>query len=476
MSSGGEIQLVSESPHNLFLTKNPQITFFKAIYRRHTNFAIESIRQNFLHAVGFNKKATCYITMAGDLVSDIFLVVSLPKIDKFCDNEYTKFAWVKKIGFALVKMYEIEIGGFLIDRQYGDWLNIWSELTENKYYGYRKMIGDIDELCKYSYEKEEYTLYIPLTFWFCRNVGMSLPITCLQYSDVKIHFEFNSFEYCSLISPTSYIEIEDDIVLFEEGDEIKQKINNQIIYGEFIYHDIINKRLYYNKKSEKSFVNSCGCHFICGKYSCVNAISNTIELDYQFGVDFKDAYLLIDYIYVDKDERERFLNSTHSYLITQLYYSGEKVIQNPAISIKIDFFHPSKLLVWITQTNTSIILNDHFNYTDRGEKIIKAETILINDVKRLSIRDSNYFQLLQVYQFFSQSSSPGINLYSFSLYPEKPWPSGACNLSQFDFVDIDLRLYDKISKENNVKFKAYSLNYNVLKIKYGLGGLIFSTY
>jgi hypothetical protein len=206
--SGGIIQLVSNSPHNLFLTVNPQITFFKCIYRRHTNFAIEAIRQNFLHQVGFDKKATCYVSINGDLVSDIFLVLSLPKINKISLNDFTKFAWVRKIGFALIKMYEIEIGGFLIDRQYGDWLNIWSELTENKYYGYLSMIGDIDELCRYSYEKEEYQLYIPLKFWFCSNICSALPLVCLQFSDVKIHFEFNSFEKCRLVSPTNYIDIE----------------------------------------------------------------------------------------------------------------------------------------------------------------------------------------------------------------------------------------------------------------------------
>lgn len=483
--TGGIIQLVAHSPHDVFLTLDPQITFFKCIYRRHTNFAIEATRQNFLHQVGFGKKATCPITINGDLVSDTFLVLSLPNINKICTNDFTKFAWVKKIGFAIIKMVEIEIGGFLIDRQYGDWLNIWSELTENKYYAYNKMIGNIKELFQYSYEKEEYRLYIPLKFWFCFNIGMALPVMCMQFSPVLIHITFNEFDKCSLLSPTNYLTVKDDIVLFEEGEEICQFIDGTHIYGEFIYFDIIEKRLYYNKKSKCCFkVPEEMCeessfeynnYIIRGIYSCVVPENiSPVEICYDIDkIDFKESFLLVDYIYVDRDERTRFLNAKHDYLIQQLYFSGEKTIDDDAKMVKIEFFHPSKLLVWVAQYEYVINLNDHFNYSNKGRSIIAYETILMNSIERLSKRNSNYFELAQVYQFFDQSSDVGINLYSFALFPQESFPSGSCNLTQFDYIDIDMRFHN-VNKHNNIKFRAYSLNFNVLKIVNGLAGLVFS--
>jgi hypothetical protein len=267
--------------------------------------------------------------------------------------------------------------------------------------------------------------------------------------------------------------------LFEEGEELIQIIDDKIIFGEFVYFDVVNKRMFYNKKSSVDFFvpenQHNHCFTIKGRYSCVMPICNSVELCYDLcNIDFRDAFLLIDYIYIDEEERKRFLVAKHDYLITQLYFSGEKTIEDPARSIKIEFFHPSKLLIWIAQMNTSILLNEHFNYTNRGKNIILEETILMNSIERLSKRKSNYFELAQVYQFFDQSSAPGIHIYSFSLYPQKPWPSGACNLTQFDFIDIDMRLSNEIDKCNNVKFRAYSLNYNVLKIVNGLGGLVFS--
>src|SRR5579872_1248316 len=126
---GGLIQLVAYGEEDLFLTSDPQITFFKILYRRHTNFSIEEIRQNFTHTPDFGKRLTCILSHAGDLISNTYLVVTLPSIPQFLNSDgsidtITKFAWARKIGYALIKTIDVEIGGQLIDRQYGEWLSI----------------------------------------------------------------------------------------------------------------------------------------------------------------------------------------------------------------------------------------------------------------------------------------------------------------------------------------------------------------
>jgi hypothetical protein len=132
--TGGLIQLVAYGVEDLFLTQDPQITYFKVIYRRHTNFSTEEIPQLFSHDPNFGEKVTCILTKTGDLIRKIYLVLTLPKVSKFVDNNnnidnITKFAWVRRVGFAIIKNIEVQIGEQLIDRQYGEWMNIWTELT-----------------------------------------------------------------------------------------------------------------------------------------------------------------------------------------------------------------------------------------------------------------------------------------------------------------------------------------------------------
>ena len=155
--TGGLIQLVAYGVEDIYLTRDPQITFFKVVYRRHTNFSIEPIPQNFTQPINFGKKSTCIVSKQGDLINQIYLVITLPPIVQFetynnCD--FTKFAWVKKIGFAIIKNLEIVIGGEIIDRQYGEWLNVWYELIGPRQDAFQNMIGNIPELTDFSSQKD----------------------------------------------------------------------------------------------------------------------------------------------------------------------------------------------------------------------------------------------------------------------------------------------------------------------------------
>lgn len=187
---GGLMQLVAYGAQDIYLTGNPQITFFKVVYRRHTNFALESIQQTFNGTVDFGRKVTCTVSRNGDLIHRVYLQVTLPALA----NTGKTVHWTKGIGNILIDYVNIEIGGQEIDRHYGDWLHIWNELTqtEERFSGYQNMIGDVTDLTDPAASIPSSVLYIPLQFWFCRNPGLALPLIALQYHEVKFNISFNS--------------------------------------------------------------------------------------------------------------------------------------------------------------------------------------------------------------------------------------------------------------------------------------------
>jgi len=276
---------------DVYLTGNPQITFFKVVYRRHTNFAVESIEQYFSGTTNFARKSTSEISRNGDLITQIFLKVILPEVrftGDFTRFGHVEFAWVRRIGHAIVDETELEIGGSQIDKQYGDWLNIWYELSHESghEYGYAKMIGDVPELTSIStlswdvpentLLKPSYSLYVPLQFYFNRNNGLALPLIALQYHQVKIYVKFRPADQCYVASEA-----------FKSGAE-------------------------------------------------------TFELD--------DASLYVNYVYLDTEERRRFAQVSHEYLIEQLQFTGEESIGNSnSAKYKLNFNHPVKAVYWVTK-------------------------------------------------------------------------------------------------------------------------------
>ena len=180
------MQLVAYGAQDVFLTGKPEISFFKVVYRRHTNFAMESIEQTFNgnHAMG--NRVTCTISRNGDLVTNMWLECELA-------TENTGNL-VNSLGHALIEYVELEIGGQRIDKHYGEWLEIWSELTlpEEKRAGFKEMIGRRD--AGRSNNLESTKLYVPFQFFFCRNPGLALPLIALQYHEVKINLKFRDPE------------------------------------------------------------------------------------------------------------------------------------------------------------------------------------------------------------------------------------------------------------------------------------------
>lgn len=522
--TGALIQLVSMGLDNLYLTNDPQITYFKLLYRRHTNFSCEQIPQPFINPPNFGKKSTCIPAKSADLMGPISIVVTLPKVKTGTDNNI-KFAWVKRIGFALIKSVEIEINGRIIDRHYGEWLNIWAELTGEingtHQRGFQNMIGDIPEMTDFTNDKEEYVLYIPLKFWFCRGSGNSLPLVSLQYSDVKINIEFEEVQNCYYLSPTHYIKCRDDTVNFEPFEYIEQNIDGEISAGIFISYDINYKRLYYYKITDNKFVSMpVNSNFdtsstnteistllkspqglkysILGKTSGYSTfaefnsstVSNTTAK--LKNLDITQCYLLIDYYYLDDEERLKFSQAKHDYLIEQLFFTPDTDIDNSSFIGTIISDHPCKLMVWVTQMKYIKSAKDYYNYTNSyqnkifptekyrvrlgtpvGKTLINSQTILMNGNPRVSLRSADYFDKIQKYMHTKHSSLTGINMYSFGLYPFITQPSGTCNTSQIDNIRIQLNLSSIVNINTHALFRCYSLCNNVLRIVGGLAATVF---
>lgn len=506
---GGIIQLVAYGVQDIFLTGDPQITFFKTVYKRYTNFSIEPIRQFFSSPLDFGKRVTCTIARQGDLITNTYLYIQLPFVPTFKASDgqtldpLRKFAWIKKIGYGIIDTIDIEIGGQLLDRHYGDWLNIWSELT-NVHKGLDKMIGNIDELTSYTNGKQGYGLYIPLQFWFCKHSGLALPIVSLQYSEIKIHVELKKLEDCIITSPTHSVKITQDVVGFQPFEYIEQNVNGVITGAIFIDYDPITQLLYYTKINDNpEKVMSTELNTIdritgnpvttpiCGKIYKVNPDSNCLEtrlnnqLDRQLTIS--NGWLNVTYIYLDTEERLRFAKSNHEFLIEQLQYPGSKTIFNNSSLTQLSFNHPVKEVVWVAQLRnlSEGFLNEQFNYSNdyvvdpvnnRGTNIIKSSTIVLNGHDRFQPRDGDYFNWVVPYEKHTVGPSTGIYVYAFSYFPEQvEQPSGSCNMSKIDDIKLHIQFDGTVNSCNLVDLRVYMTNYNVFRIIHGLGGVAFSS-
>lgn len=407
---GGLMQLVAYGAQDVFLTGNPQVSFFKVVYRRHTNFAMESISQTFNGSVSYGNKVSTTISRNGDLVTNMWLEVDIMgDTGNLCNS----------FGHALIEYVELEIGGQRIDKHYGEWLEIWSELTlpEEKRQGFKEMIGRRDAYtgtvtCP---KLDGSKLYVPLQFFFCRNPGLALPLIALQYHEVKINVQFRP-------------------------------------------------------KSE--LVSKCTGAGDPSNFS---------------------AALYVDYVYLDTEERRRFAQMTHEYLIEQLQFTGVETADTK--NVRLNFNHPVKELVWVYRSS----INEPMNFTkndgagasganyisygnvEEGFASIDPELassewfskckLQLNGHDRFSERDSSYFRLVQPYQHHTRIPSKHVYMYSFGLNPESHQPSGTCNFSRLD--NVTLQISEPKGGANDTLF-IFAVNYNVLRIMSGMGGLAYA--
>ena len=546
---GGLMQLVAYGAQDVYLTGNPQITFWKVTYRRHTNFAMESIEQTFNGQADFGRRVTCTLARNGDLAYRTYLQVTLPEIN----STLAPFArWLDFPGEQLIAQVEVEIGGQRIDRQYGDWMHIWNQLTLSKEQqdGYYKMIGNttaltyitdpsfanVDGPCDSDAPRQvctprnalpETTLYVPFQFWYCRNPGLALPLIALQYHEVRINLDIRPIDECLWAVST---------------------------------------------------------------LACESGSSTNVKSSLAYAQSLVAASLYVDYVFLDTDERRRMAQNPHEYLIEQLQFTGDESVGSSSNKIKLNFNHPCKELIWVVQPDANVdycasidcnsvlyktLGAQPFNYTDAVDALpnaihafagpesigdnagdfiaasglfhdagagatgtdvsgvdywstnmalsasgtdlyntaggqygfgdvnqvtstvsdagsfVLSETALtmhcwgdnpvvtaklqLNGQDRFSEREGTYFDLVQPFQHHTRSPDTGINVYSFALRPEEHQPSGSCNFSRIDNATLQLVLSNAtVEGTSTAKVRVYAVNYNVLRVMSGMGGLAYS--
>jgi len=466
---------------------------------------MEAIQQTFNGVADFSRTVMCTLSRNGDLLGRTYLYVSVPSVTVAAGD---KFRWSNWLGHVMLRMIDFEIGGQRIDRHYGDWLQIWMELTleAGKKSGYASLVGNnaaLTQLYIGPAVVPTTTLHVPLQFFFNRNIGQALPLIALQYHECKITIYFRDVrECCYRLSPT-------------------------------------------NTTPYPSLTSTGG-----------------------------DAQLWCDYVFLDTDERRRFAQISHEYLIEQLQYTGDESIaaNTSQQKIKLSFNHPVKELIWVVQkddlvdyTNTPVMNNlygpQHWNFTTRGDitglagfvtnafqtglysesplstnllfsqalpitsntldagsnqftwyansnqgtsnaysygatagtyggvgildlgvnPILSAKLVL-NGSDRFAERNGQYFNQVQPLQHHTNIPAVGINVYSFAISPEQQQPSGSANFSRIDQAILNVTLDSNTftpttgntSLSTSAKLKIFAVNYNVLRVMSGMGGLAYS--
>lgn len=439
---GGLLQLVAYGAQDAYITGNPHITFWKVLYKRHTNFAIEAFRVNFTGAPTYGQRIVAVVNRNADLVWKTYVEVTLPDTSAVgaAIQGWTEGAQ-RRLGYLLLQQIEVEIGGQIIDRHYGEWLYLWETLTADYDTAMKldNMVGGkysgADSSALACNGRPE-VLYIPLQFWFNRNPGLALPLIALQYHEVR----FN-------------------ITLGDATDLVKG-------------------------------ASATG--------SAVSAAAAALPA-------LRDMALYIDYVYLDVEERRRFAQDSHEYLIDQLQYTGQQTITTSSGRLDLTLNHPVKELIWVFQdarkTDCSIPSSGG-NYTAASntqpfsyDDIVNRARLQINGQDRFDERYGDYFWKVQPYQHHTggaysrtinqlsvvPTATPNpINVYSFAISPEEHQPSGTCNFSRIDTATL---VFDSAtngaagtfpSKAFPYNFRVYAVNYNIFRIMSGMGGLAYS--
>ena len=518
---GAMLQLALYGSQDVLLTGSPQVTFFRTIYKRFSLFASEAISQTFQGVADLGRKCVCPLTRQGDLVTTVWLQVTLPDLSLYqygtpqtasstvpgilsarytssttatikvipptdgnsdhyiatvvkdgsvtntftggsgstsiavtglnTAHDYTvtvkrvtsggsqgtasdamdiiSLRWCNNVGHALINSVELSIGGSLIDRHLGEYMDITSELTipEEKRAGFETMIGKYGayDLYDNSFSGPR-TLYIPLQFAFNRSPGLAIPLISLAFHDVVLNFNFR--EYTELIKSTVPI---------------------------------------------SSLTNERG------------------------GLPSADISLWATFIFLDVDERRRYSTQPHEQLLEQVQFLGDAPIlidaeePNSTRKINLNFSHPVKEIIWvynpaksynhgISPSQYPVQGNDYFNYglisPNDTEDPIATAYIQVNGHQRFSTRPGSYFRLCVPYMHHTRIPTKNVYSYSFSLNPEDlHQPSGSINYSRVDTSQLITTLNDNMtSSAYNGRIRVFATNFQVLRIASGMAGLAFA--
>ena len=437
-TGGGLLQLVAQGKQDIYLTGNPQMSFFKMVYRRHTNFATESMPMYFDGTPNWGQTISCLVPRRGDLLTKLYLRVIIPQLSLL--GTTTPASYVNSIGHALIEEVKITIGEQDIDKQTGEWMEIWSQLTTpaSQKDAYDEMIGR-----QANYLPPDIipapngrTLYIPLQFWFCRNPGLALPLLAMQYNPIRINIK---------LAPLSKV--------FWTGDIIEEP---------------------------------------CSPTQQVNPASLT------------GVMLWGDYVYLDGEERRLFVKNSHEYLIEQVQYTPPISVgaTQQTATIPVEFNHPIREFIFVAQREVMPLYHEYFNYSSLAinelftlpappplgntlapgqnrTDLIDSAVLQLDGYDRFEPRDPMYFRLLQPYEHHTSTPvNSYIYCYSLALQPENVQPSGSMNASRLNSIVWQIAMNNALNVpgyfvRGKCNIRIYAINHNIFRTQEGFGGLLF---
>lgn len=464
---GGLTQLVCKGQIDSYININPDISFYKFAYKKHTNFAFESIRLDFEITPLLDRKNTiykCKINRYADLLTNLYFVFKLPSI--YSSLKY-KFRWIKNIGTLLIKRAYLTIGSTIIDTITGEYLLISNELSIDKKDNYNNITGNVKNLydptlpipiirinnnyfTDISYpvgNKEtdtpsisEREIIIPLSFNFTKHSSLALLLLKLQASEIYLNIELEDIE------------------------------NLYQVYVEGI--DLYVSPRYYNELFPNDIID-------------IWTFVNTNKLN---------AYIEANYVFLDNDERAlMMIEPITTILIEQIFISNfysVKAGNELATIIELNGANNhNKEIIWTLKRDDYRNFNNNTNYTNdvienNLKPIMTSAIINFNKTNRIEQKDANFFNLIQPYQHHSSIPKQGIYVYSFGIHPEKWIPTGSFNGSCIntsivvyvnkennDFINEKLRKLGKDNYNYNYELRYYVKSFNILEYNSGTIGI-----
>jgi hypothetical protein len=522
---GGLIQVIARGTQDAYLSVKPQVTNWKAVYRRHTIFATESIEQVFNGTGDFNKKVVCNIQRNGDLITKMYLRVKLPALD-------AGQCWCPRVGHAMIKNLELNVGGTAVEKQTGDWLNVVHELYRDFAHdrGYDEMIGNTAALTVVGEGTLETTLYIPLKFFCCNHDGLAIPLIATQYHDTRVEVEFNpisqlvcgpnaasvsgkSMGGCSLFVDYVYLGAVERKKFAQASHEY---LIEQVQYagGESVRSQSQKFRLDFNHPCKAINVNVQQDKYITGeKFMAWNptdweqtksnatkriamawgelASSGLYEAKSGVGTKLTAAINNARVAATDISSGDATPLDMDSLLVLGHLMSDDMISQTIT---ELDVLAGTATRTTTTGSD-ALAANDVcvYDWTNYGVFLngkvnpVKELLIQLNGSERLSKRDGLYFNYVQSYQCYKVTPCDGLNSLSFALNPTAHQPSGSCNMSRIDNASIHIDFITQagvqeagkstlvsVSPYVAARCNIYSPNYNVFRVMGGMAGLGFS--
>jgi hypothetical protein len=421
--SSGRIQLASVGIQDYFLTDNPDVTFFKQVYKKHTKFALETLDNTFDDQANFDTIVRCVVPRKGDLIRNIYFRVELPALVNENVPDPGSIGYTDSIGNAIIEYADLIIGGQLVERITGEYIEIYNQLyfTDSKQKSFEYLVGTTgsrtglgiaSETSEGVYGKYPRNFVVPLPFYFNNHEPLCIPLTALAKQEVEV--------------------------------QIKIRPLSELI------------------------------------------VTSTTEIGILRNAELINATLPVEYVFIGDDENTYLQNSKLDYLITQVQVSRSSIIENVTnAKYRLNFVNPVKEMFFVVQ-NANVIQsniytgNDFFNYTNPENTFspsghhIKNIKMSFNDEEIIDNRVADTIFLNSLQPMITHSRVPKEDrkfyVYSFSIDPESYYPTGQINMSRIQNQVIDINLFSSSQKRD---IRIYSTSYNVLRIKDGLAGMLF---